>query len=40
MAVPELDLINVFNGWNILPGHPSLPRARVTERIMRAITDR
>ena len=37
MAVPELDLVMVFNGWNILPGRPSLPRARVTERILRAV---
>lgn len=37
MAVPELDLIVVFNGWNILPGRPALPRARVMERILRAI---
>jgi CubicO group peptidase (beta-lactamase class C family) len=37
MAIPELDLVIVFNGWNILPGRPSLPRARVTERILRAV---
>ena len=37
MAVPEFDLVMVFNGWNILPGRPSLPRARVTERILRAV---
>jgi len=35
MAVPELDLVVVFNGWSILPGIPSLPRARVMERIVR-----
>ncbi len=35
MAVPELDLVVVFNGWSILPGMSSLPRARVMERIVR-----
>ncbi|HJU75396.1 MAG TPA: serine hydrolase [Gemmatimonadaceae bacterium] len=38
MAVPELDLIIVFNGWNILPGRPGLPRARVVDRILRGVT--
>jgi CubicO group peptidase (beta-lactamase class C family) len=38
MAIPELDLVLVFNGWNILPGRPGLPRARVTDRIVRAVT--
>lgn len=37
MAVPELDLVVVFNGWNILPGRPALPRARVVDRILRAV---
>jgi CubicO group peptidase (beta-lactamase class C family) len=37
MAIPELDLVLVFNGWNILPGRPGLPRARVTERILRSV---
>jgi CubicO group peptidase (beta-lactamase class C family) len=36
MAVPELDLVIVFNGWNILPGRAGLPRNRVLERILRA----
>jgi CubicO group peptidase (beta-lactamase class C family) len=35
MAVPELDLIVVFNGWSILPGMKSLPRSQVMERIIR-----
>ena len=35
MAVPELDLVVVYNGWSILPDMPSLPRARVMERIIR-----
>lgn len=37
MAVPERDLVVVFYGWNILPGIPALPRARVLERILRAL---
>jgi CubicO group peptidase (beta-lactamase class C family) len=36
MAVPEKDLVIVFNGWNILPGRPGLPRGRVLDRILRA----
>jgi CubicO group peptidase (beta-lactamase class C family) len=36
LAIPELDLIIVFNGWNILPGRPSLPVGRVTQRILKA----
>ncbi|MGH9896744.1 MAG: serine hydrolase domain-containing protein, partial [bacterium] len=36
MAIPELDLVIVFNGWNILPGRPGLPRARIAERILRS----
>lgn len=36
MAIPELDLVVVFNGWSILPGMRGLPRNRVLERILRA----
>jgi len=36
MAFPELDLVVVFNGWNILPGRPALPRQRIMERLIRA----
>jgi CubicO group peptidase (beta-lactamase class C family) len=35
MAVPERDLVVVFNGWTILPDLPSLPRGQVIERIIR-----
>jgi CubicO group peptidase (beta-lactamase class C family) len=35
LAFPELDLVVVFNGWNILPGRPSLPLRRVMERVVR-----
>jgi hypothetical protein len=38
MAFPELDLVVVFNGWNILPGRPALPRLRIMERLVRAAT--
>jgi hypothetical protein len=37
MAIPERDLIVVFNAWNILPGLPSPPRARLLERILRGL---
>lgn len=37
MAFPELDLVAVFNGWNILPGQPSLPRTRTMARLTRAV---
>jgi CubicO group peptidase (beta-lactamase class C family) len=33
MALPEHDLIVVFNAWNILPGRPALPRAATLARI-------
>lgn len=36
IAIPELDVVVVFNGWNILPGRPSLPLRRVLERLIRA----
>ena len=39
MALPDEDLIIVFNGWNILPGRASLPRARIVDRIVAALTD-
>ena len=40
MTFPDLDLVVVFNGWNILPGGPSLPLRRVQERLARAVTAR
>ncbi|MGQ0650441.1 MAG: serine hydrolase domain-containing protein [Gemmatimonadaceae bacterium] len=36
MAFPELDLVVVFNGWNILPGRPSMPLRRMMERLVKA----
>jgi len=35
-AVPELDLVVVFNGWNILPDRPSLPRSGIMRRLIQA----
>ena len=35
MAIPERDMVIVFNAWNILPDGRSLPRAKVLERIIR-----
>jgi CubicO group peptidase (beta-lactamase class C family) len=40
MTFPDDDMVVVFNGWNILPGRPSLPRAQVTERLVKAIVER
>jgi CubicO group peptidase (beta-lactamase class C family) len=34
LALPQDDLVIVFNAWNILPGRPTLPRARVLPRIL------
>ena len=39
-ALPDEDLLVVFNGWNILPGGRGLPRGQVLSRIVGAITDR
>ena len=39
MALPDLDLVVVFNGWNILPGMPGLPGRRVMARLANAVTD-
>jgi CubicO group peptidase (beta-lactamase class C family) len=36
-AFPGLDLVVVFNGWNILPGEPFIPQARTIERLARAV---
>jgi CubicO group peptidase (beta-lactamase class C family) len=39
MAFPQLDLVVVFNAWNILPGMPGLPARRVMARLANAVTD-
>ena len=38
MYFPDLDLVAVFYGWNILPGRPSLPLLRVMERLAKSVT--
>jgi CubicO group peptidase (beta-lactamase class C family) len=40
IAIPEHDMVIVFNGWNILPGRPGLPLRRTLERILRGVKDR
>jgi len=40
MAFPDLDLVVVFNAWNILPGRPGLPGTKVRERLARAVVGR
>lgn len=37
MTFPDDDMVVVFNGWNILPGRPGLPRGQVTSRLTAAI---
>jgi CubicO group peptidase (beta-lactamase class C family) len=37
-ALPDQDMIVVFNAWNILPGHGGLPSRRVLERLAAAAT--
>jgi CubicO group peptidase (beta-lactamase class C family) len=34
---PELDLVVVFNGWNILPGGRGIPQRAMLERLARAV---
>lgn len=36
-AFPELDLVVVFNGWNILPDGKGIPQRRMMERLARAV---
>jgi CubicO group peptidase (beta-lactamase class C family) len=37
IVLPELDLVLVFTGWNILPDHPELKTQIVIERILEAV---
>jgi CubicO group peptidase (beta-lactamase class C family) len=39
MAYPDLDMVVVFNAWNILPGKPSLAGGAIRARLARAVTD-
>ena len=36
MAFPELDMVVVFNAWNILPDAKFLPRRQIMERLVKA----
>ena len=40
IALPEQDLIAVFNAWNILPGQPGIPVRRMIERLEKATVGR
>jgi CubicO group peptidase (beta-lactamase class C family) len=37
MAFPTLDMVVVFNAWNILPGQRGLPLRKTQERLARAV---
>jgi CubicO group peptidase (beta-lactamase class C family) len=37
IVLPELDLVLVFTGWNILPDRPSLPAKVAIDRILEAV---
>jgi CubicO group peptidase (beta-lactamase class C family) len=39
IIVPELNLVLVFTGWNILPGKPRLSHREAIERVLRAVVD-
>lgn len=37
VAFPDLDMVVVFNGWNILPGRGGFPLRKAEERLARAV---
>ena len=39
IVVPELDLVMVFTGWNILPDKPSLTARVAIDRVLEAVID-
>lgn len=39
VAFPKLDLLVVFNGWNILPGRGNLPLRATLDRVLGSVTD-
>jgi CubicO group peptidase (beta-lactamase class C family) len=39
VAFPRHDMVVVFNGWNILPGRPSLPLRSTLDRLLGAVVD-
>jgi CubicO group peptidase (beta-lactamase class C family) len=40
IVLPELDLVMVFTGWNILPDKPSLTPRVAIDRVLEAVLDR
>ena len=40
MAFPDLDMVVVFNAWNILPDQKGLPRGRIQARLEHAVVRR
>jgi len=40
IVVPELDLLFIFTGWNILPDRPSLTARVALDRVLEAVVDR
>ena len=40
MAFPDLDLVVVFNAWNILPGQRGVPARQMRERLAKAVIGR
>lgn len=40
MAFPDLDLVVVFNAWNILPGQRGVPARQMRERLAKAVIRR
>lgn len=37
IAIPEYDLVMVFNGWNVLPDRPALTRQVALQRVLAAV---
>lgn len=40
IIIPEYNIVAVFNGWNIIPGKPSLRAGEAIRRIVNAISDK
>jgi hypothetical protein len=40
LAIPEDDMVIVFNAWNIVPGQRALPLRQVLPRLLNAVKDR
>ena len=40
IVFPDLDLVVVFTGWNILPGRPHLTHRIVIDRVQAAVRER